>query len=447
MASKEKPHVVIIGAGFGGLTAAQALARADVRVTLIDRRNHYLFQPLLYQVAIAGLSPADIAMPVRSILADQENVRALLEDATRIDAKNKVVVTETETIGFDSLIVATGAKTDYFGHATWETFAPGLKTIEDALEIRRRVLLAFELAEREADGDKRKFLLTFIVIGGGPTGVEMAGAIRELALLTLARDFRVIDPAHTKVILLEGGDRIVPTFSEKLSESAVKQLAELGVEVRTNTRVTEIDARGVTIGNDERLDAATVVWAAGVRGTRLVETLRDSGAQIDRGGRVVVQKDCSIENQPDIFAIGDIAAFTGGDGKLLPGVSPVAMQQARFVAKLIANRAKYKGIPQENIAFEYFDKGTMATIGRSRAIAEMKGITMSGFFAWLAWLFVHLWFLIGFRNRVAVMLTWIWSYLTYGRGARLITGRVEDGIPASNLSPSMKAQVERHSSS
>jgi NADH dehydrogenase len=446
MAASKQPHIVIIGAGFGGLTAARALAHADVRVTVIDRRNHYLFQPLLYQVAMAGLSPADIAMPVRSILADQENVRVLLEDAARIDAKNKVVVTETETIDFDYLIVATGAKTDYFGHATWEAFAPGLKTIEDALEIRRRVLFAFELAEREADANKRKFLLTFIVIGGGPTGVEMAGAIRELALLTLTRDFRVIDPAHTKVILLEGGDRIVPTFPQELSESAVKQLAELGVEVRTNTRVTEIDARGVVI-DSKRVDAATVVWAAGVRGTRLVETLRDSaGAQIDRVGRVVVKKDCSIENHPDIFAIGDIAAFTGGDGKLLPGVSPVAMQQARFVAKLIANRAKYKGIPQEG-AFEYFDKGAMATIGRSRAIAEMKGIRMSGLLAWLAWLFVHLWFLIGFRNRVAVMLTWIWSYLTYGRGARLITGRVEDGIPASNLSPSMKAQVERHSSS
>lgn len=418
----DKPHVVIIGAGFGGLTAAQSLAHADVRVTVIDRRNHSLFQPLLYQVAMAGLSPADIASPVRSILADQKNVRVLLEDATRIDAKNKIVETENEKIEFDSLIIATGAKTDYFGHPEWEKFAPGLKSIEDALEIRRRVLLSFELAEREPDAEKRKFLLTFVVIGGGPTGVEMAGAIRELALLTLARDFRVVDPAHAKVILLEGGDRIVPTFPEKLSKSAVDQLGELGVEVRTKTRVTEIDARGVGIGSD-RIEAATVVWAAGVRGTRLVETLVESAAQIDRGGRVVVKKDCSLENHPDVFAIGDIAAFEDEKGNLLPGVSPVAMQQARFVAKLIVDRAKYKGIPDTPV-FRYFDKGAMATIGRSRAIAESKGIMMSGFIAWMAWLFVHLWFLIGFRNRVAVMLTWIWSYLTYGRGARLITDRV-----------------------
>ena len=421
---RDRPHVVIVGAGFGGLTAAKALAHADVRVTVIDRRNHYLFQPLLYQVAIAGLSPADIAMPVRSILADQENARVLLEDATRIDVDKKILVTENETIDFDFLIVATGAKTDYFGHADWEQFAPGLKSIEDALEIRRRVLLSFELAEREPDPEKRKRLLTFVVIGGGPTGVEMAGAIRELALLTLVRDFRRVDPAHAKVILLEGGDRIVPTFPEKLSVSAAKQLAELGVEVRTSTRVTEIDASGVAMG-EERIDAATVVWAAGVRGTRLAESLRDSGgAAIDRGGRVIVKKDCSIENHPDVFVIGDVAAFTGPDGKLLPGVSPVAMQQARFVAKLIANRAKNKAKYGSDSEFEYFDKGAMATIGRSRAIAESKGILMSGFIAWMAWLFVHLWFLIGFRNRVAVMLTWIWSYLTYGRGARLITGRV-----------------------
>jgi NADH dehydrogenase len=327
------------------------------------------------------------------------------------------------------LIVATGAKTDYFGHGDWEKFAPGLKTIEDALEIRRRVLFAFELAERETDEEKRKRLLTFVVIGGGPTGVEMAGAIRELALLTLVRDFRVVDPAQTRVILLEGGDRIVPSFPEKLSVSAVAQLNELGVEVRAKTRVTEIDARGVAIG-DERIDAATVVWAAGVRGTRLVESL---GAELDRGGRAVVKKDCSIEGHSNIFVIGDIAAFTGDDGKLLPGVSPVAMQQARFVATLIRNRAKKQADSRSERAFKYFDKGTMATIGRSRAIAESKGIQMSGFIAWLMWLFVHLWFLIGFRNRVAVMLTWIWSYLTYGRGARLITGRVDDLEPGETI--------------
>ena len=413
-----KPHVVIVGAGFGGLTAAQALAKDDVRVTVVDRRNHYLFQPLLYQVAMAGLSPADIAMPARSILAHQKNARVLLEEVRKIDLDGKKIETESESIAFDYLIVATGAKTDYFGHTKWESVAPGLKSIEDALEIRRRVLMSFELAEREADDDKRRTLLTFVVIGGGPTGVELAGAIRELALLTLTKDFRVVDPTATRVILLEGGPRVLPAMPESLSASAVKQLEELGVEVRTDTRVTDIDERGVAIG-DERIDASTVVWAAGVRATRILETM---GAEIDRGGRVIVKEDCSVPGHDDVFVIGDAAAFTGKDGKLLPGVSPVAMQQARFVARVIRNAGKNK--PRG--AFSYFDKGTMATIGRSRAVAEAKGLEMSGLIAWLAWLFVHLWFLIGFRNRVAVMLTWIWSYITYGRGARLITGRVGD---------------------
>ncbi|MEO8874990.1 MAG: NAD(P)/FAD-dependent oxidoreductase [Polyangiaceae bacterium] len=441
------PHVVIVGAGFGGLTAAQALANADVRVTVVDRRNHHLFQPLLYQVAMAGLSPADIAMPVRGILANQENVRVLLEEVRKIDLEGNRIETESETIDFDFLIVATGAKTDYFGHAAWENMAPGLKSIEDALEIRRRVLMSFELAEREPDEAVRKRLLTFVVIGGGPTGVELAGAIRELALLTLARDFRVVDPSQARVILLEGGDRVLAAMDPSLSQSAVKQLHELGVEVRTSTRVTDIHAEGVNIG-DERIEAATVVWAAGVRATRIAESL---GVKLDRGGRVIVQKDCSIENHPNVFAIGDVAAFTGKDGKLLPGVSPVAMQQARFVAKSIKNRAKNK--PRGE--FEYFDKGTMSTIGRSRAVAESKGIKMSGFIAWLAWLFVHLWFLMGFRNRVSVMLTWLWSYITYGRGARLITGRVGDDVrvelgPAAAIpergavSSSIEKQEARH---
>lgn len=420
---KDETHVVIVGAGFGGLTAAQALADAPVRVTVVDRRNHHLFQPLLYQVAMAGLSPADIAMPVRAILAEQANARVLLEEVQKLDMEKHVVVTENETIPFDFLIVATGAKTDYFGHADWERHAPGLKSIEDALEIRRRVLMSFELAEREPDEAKRKRLLTFVVIGGGPTGVELAGAIREIALLTLVRDFRVVDPSQARVLLLEGGPRVLPAMPESLSESAVKQLGELGVEVRTNTRVTDIDANGVRIG-DERIDAATVVWGAGVRATRIAETL---GVPLDRGGRVIVEKDCSIADHPDVFVIGDAAAFTGDDGKLLPGVSPVAMQQARFVAKAILRTMK----GQTRGTFSYFDKGTMATIGRSRAVAEAKGLKMSGFLAWLAWLFVHLWFLMGFRNRVAVMLTWIWSYVTYGRGARLITGRIGDDARAS----------------
>lgn len=416
-----KPHVVILGAGFGGLTAAKALAHDDVRVTVIDRRNHHLFQPLLYQVAMAGLSPADIAAPVRGILAEQDNVRVLLEEACAVDPAAMTVATESELIAFDYLILATGAKTDYFGHEKeWESFAPGLKSLEDALEIRRRVLLSFELAEREPDEAKRKTLMTFVVIGGGPTGVELAGAIRELAQLTLARDFRVVRPAEARVVLVEGGPRVLAAMPESLSKSAVDQLGELGVEVRTSTRVTGIDGDGVSIG-DERIEATTVVWAAGVRATRLAESV---GVPLDKGGRIVVGKDCAIDGHTSVFAIGDAASFTGPDGKPLPGLSPVAMQQARFVAKAIRNDLKKK--PRGE--FRYFDKGTMSTIGRSRAVAEAKGLEMSGMLAWLAWLFVHLWFLVGFRNRVAVMLTWIWSYVTYGRGARLITGRVGDDV-------------------
>lgn len=433
-------QVVVIGSGFGALFGTKALKRADVDVTVIARTGHHLFQPLLYQVAMAGLSPADIASPIRSVLAHQKNVCVLLDEVVDVDLDAKTLETKNEgTLSFDYLVLATGAKTDYFGHATWESVAPGLKSIEDALEIRRRVLMSFELAERELDEEKRRTLLTFVVIGGGPTGVELAGAIRELALLTLTKDFRVVDPKATRVILLEGGPRVLPAMPESLSASAVKQLEELGVEVRTDTRVTDIDERGVAIG-EERIDARTVVWAAGVRATRILETM---GVEIDRGGRVIVDKDCSVPGHANAFVIGDAAAFAGEDGKLLPGVSPVAMQQARFVARVIRNAGKN----EPRGAFSYFDKGTMATIGRSRAVAEAKGLKMSGLLAWLAWLFVHLWFLIGFRNRVAVMLTWIWSYITYGRGARLITGRVGDDVrdKAADVSASIAPRPERHS--
>ncbi|WP_394822702.1 NAD(P)/FAD-dependent oxidoreductase [Pendulispora albinea] len=445
------PHIVIVGGGFGGLTAAQSLARAPVRVTLVDRRNHHLFQPLLYQVAMAGLSPADIASPIRSILAHQKNVTVLLDQITDVDLAAKALTTESGSrIDYDFLIVATGAKTDYFGHSDWEKFAPGLKTLTDATEIRRRVLLAFELAERESDEARRRWLLTFVVIGAGPTGVELAGAVRELSQYVLARDFRHIDPTEARVILVEGGPRVLPSFPEDLAPPAKRQLEELGVEIRTGTRVTGIDEQGVQF-EGTRLEAANVLWAAGVRAARLAGKL---GVPIDRAGRVIVQSDCSLPGHPEVFAIGDMAAFTDENGNLLPGLSPVAMQQARFVAKLITSIVRSPKAPTGEAAevareaFRYFDKGTMATIGRSRAVAASGRLRMSGFMAWLAWLFVHLWFLIGHRNRVAVFLTWTWSYLTYERGARLITGRIDaihagptpavHSVPSGSLAASAK---------
>ncbi len=425
----DRPHVVIVGAGFGGLTAAQELDGAPVRVTVIDRRNHHLFQPLLYQVAMAGLSPADIASPTRSILAHQENVKVLLEEVTAVDLANKTITTDVETHVYDWLVVATGAKSDYCGHPEWEAHAPGLKSLEDAIEIRRRVLLAFEMAEREPTRSKE--LLTFVVIGGGPTGVELAGAVAELARHVLGNDFRSIVPKAARVVLLEGGARILEAFPQDLSESAKQQLEELGVEVKTGKRVTSIDAHGVTIGED-RIDSGTVLWGAGVKTTGVAQMIGAHGVPLDRGGRVTVEPDVSVPGHPEVFAIGDMSAFLHTkDKKALPGVSPVAMQQARFVTKII--KAGKKTPATDRGTFQYFDKGTMATIGRSRAIAWARGMKMTGFLAWLAWLTVHLWFLVGFRNRVAVMLSWAWSYFTYRRGARLITGRV--GKPEPPLAP------------
>ena len=411
----DPPHVVIVGGGFGGLTAAQSLRTAKVRITLVDRSNHHLFQPLLYQVAMAGLSPAEIASPIRAILARQKNARVLLAEATDFDLERRVVKLRDDEgeLGYDFLVVATGAQTSYFGHDEWAPYALGLKSLAEALEIRERVLLAFERAERESDASKREHLLTFVVIGGGPTGVELAGAIAELAKHVLARDFRSIDLAATRVVLLEAGPRILGAFSEKLSQKAVDQLAELGVEVRTGARVTNIDARGVHLG-DELLASATVLWGAGVRATPLGEKL---GAPLDRAGRLLVEPDLTIPGHPEVFAIGDMATRNGADGKPLPGVSPVAMQQARCAARSI--RAALAGKPRQT--FRYLDKGSMATIGRSRAIAELRGLRLSGFFAWCAWLLVHLLYLIGYRNRLAVMFDWFWSYVTYRRGARLIT--------------------------
>ncbi len=414
----QAPHVVIIGAGFGGLTAAQALKRAPVRVTIIDRTNHHLFQPLLYQVAMAGLSPADIAEPIRSILRNQKNASVMLAEAAGFDfAKREIILRDDQgerRLDYDYLLLATGGRTSYFGHDEWERFAPGLKDLEDAVEIRRRVLLAFEAAEKEPDAQRRRELLTFVVVGGGPTGVELAGSIAELARFVLARDFRTIHPEAAEILLLEGGPEILTSFTPDLSESALRQLTRLGVKVRTGAQVTSIDETGVYLG-DEKINAATVIWGAGVRATTLTESL---GVELDRAGRVIVEKDLSLPGHSNVFAIGDMTLFIQDD-KPLPGVSPVAMQMGRCVARNIQN--DLNGKPREQ--FRYVDKGSMATIGRKAAIAHVGKLKLSGLLAWLFWLALHIWFLIGFRNRLVVMINWAWSYLTYQRGARLITGR------------------------
>jgi NADH:ubiquinone reductase (H+-translocating) len=410
------PHVVIIGAGFGGLTAAKSLKRAPVRITVVDRTNHHLFQPLLYQVAMAGLSPAEIAAPIRSVLRKQQNAFVLLAEAAGVDLARQVVKLRDdqreEELGYDYLVLSTGGRTTYFGHDDWEKFAPGLKDLDDAVDIRRRVLLAFEAAEKE--GGHQSELLTFVVVGGGPTGVELAGALAELARFVLDRDFRTINPRSAEILLLEGGPRILPGFAPDLSRSAERQLTELGVKVRTNAQVTNIDEKGVYLGG-ETIKAATVIWSAGVRATALTRSL---GVELDRAGRVSVGPDLTIPGHPNAFAIGDMTIFHQ-DGKPLPGVSPVAMQMGRLVARNIQN--SIAGRPYQH--FRYFDKGNMATIGRKAAIAEIGKLHMSGFIAWLAWLGVHIFFLIGFRNRFAVLFNWAWSYFTYQRGARLITGR------------------------
>jgi NADH dehydrogenase len=412
--SRDIPHVVIVGAGFGGLTCARALKSAPVRITVIDRANHHLFQPLLYQVAMAGLSPADIAEPIRSVLRKQKRVTVLLDEVTDVDLNEQTVYLRDSKLKYDYLVLATGGRTSYFGHDDWETFAPGLKDLDDAVEIRRRVLLAFEAAEKETDPERHRALMTFVVVGGGPTGVELAGAIAELAHFVLARDFRRIYPEEAEILLLEGGPKILPTFSPDLSKSAHRQLAELGVRVRTGAQVTNIDEHGVTLGA-EKIRAATVIWAAGVRATALTNRL---GAPLDRAGRVLVNQDLTVPGHRNVFAIGDMT-YLEQDGKPLPGVSPVAMQMGRCVARNIQNNMV--GAPYEE--FRYFDKGSMATIGRKAAIAEIGKLHLSGFMAWMAWLVVHIFFLIGFRNRFAVLFNWAWSYFTYQRGARLITGR------------------------
>ena len=410
------PQVVIVGGGFGGLAAAKALRKAPVLVTLVDRTNHHLFQPLLYQVAMAGLSPADIAAPIRSILNTQRNVTVLLGEATGIDFERRILRLRDGELPFDDLLLATGGRTSYFGHDEWSKFAPGLKSLDDAIEIRCRVLLAFEAAEREGDTTRQRELLRFVVVGGGPTGVELAGAIAELARHVLARDFRSINPQSAEILLLEGGPRILPTFAPELSASATRQLAKLGVTTRVNAQVTRIDERGVWLG-DELVASTTVIWGAGVRATPFTERL---GVPLDRAGRILVEPDLSLPGHAHVFAIGDMAYFSHQDGQPLPGISPVAMQMGRHVARNIEH--DLRGQPRE--PFRYVDKGTMATIGRKAAIVQFGRWKFSGFAAWVTWLVVHIYFLIGFRNRLAVLFNWAWSYFTYQRGARLITGGV-----------------------
>lgn len=409
-------QILIIGGGFAGLNAAKTLCKAKgVQITLVDRQNYHLFQPLLYQVAMAGLSPADIAAPIRSILSRAKNVRVLQGEAKSIHLDRAVVDFDFGELGYDYLVVACGATHSYFGHDEWEEFAPGLKTVAQATEIRRRVLEAFEQAEREEDPDAQKKHLTFVIIGGGPTGVELAGAIGEMSRYTLAKDFRRINPRSTRVILVEAGPRILAMFSEAAAARAARDLERLGVQIWTSTMVTNVDAGGVEM-KDEKIDAATVLWAAGNEAS---EVGRASGMPVDNRGRVVVKPDLSLAGHPNVFVAGDQASFTHQTGKPLPGTAPVAIQEGRFIGRTIVR--ELNGKPREK--FEFNDKGQMATIGRSRAIVEVGRFRFAGLFAWFVWLIVHIYYLTGFKNRFFVVLQWGWSYLTFRRGARLIVSK------------------------
>lgn len=421
-------RVVIVGAGFGGLNAATTLAHAPVQVTVIDRKNHHTFQPLLYQVATAGLSPGEIATPIRSILRHHKNIEVLMAEVTGFDLERRVVLTAGQDesgdleIPYDSLIVASGASHAYFGHDDWQAYAPGLKTIEDAIEIRRRVLLAFELAERQAAEGGPAEPLNFAVVGGGPTGVELAGTLAEICRHALAQDFRSIDPRRTRIHLIEGGPHVLPAYPEDLSRSALEQLQRLGVDVLTSTMVTNVEPGVITMGKT-RMNAAVILWAAGVAASALGKKL---GVAVDRAGRVAVEPDLSIANHPEVFVIGDLAALKDKSGKLLPGVAQVAIQEGHYVAKLIRQEVEHKHTAPhatfDRKPFHFWDKGSLATIGRAAAVAEFGKIHISGFLAWLSWLFIHIFFLIGFQNRILVLVQWAWSYFTYERGARLITG-------------------------
>ena len=412
--TSERPHVVILGGGFGGLNAARALRKAPVRITLVDRRNYHLFQPLLYQVATAGLSPSDIAAPLRRVLRGQRNVDVRLDEATSVDVGRKRIHLSQSEMAYDFCIVATGASHSYFGHDEWAEHAPGLKTVEDALEIRRRVLLAFEMADRETDAVRRRAWLTFVIVGGGPTGVEMAGALAEIARFTMAKDFRNINPTEARVILVEGGQQVLGAYPSALADKARQQLERLGVHVWTGTRVTGIDGWGVFLGQ-ERIEARTVMWAAGVAASPLATSL---GVPLDRSGRVIVCDDLSLPGRPEVFIIGDLAAVRSRDGAMVPGVASAAVQEGRHAARSITGALDGR----ERTRFFYRNKGALATIGRAAAVADFGFARLSGLGAWLSWLFIHVLFLVGFRNRLSVVSSWAWSYFTLDRGARLITG-------------------------
>jgi NADH:ubiquinone reductase (H+-translocating) len=413
MAEEKIPRVVIVGGGFGGLEAAKKLVCENVRLTIIDRTNYHLFQPLLYQVATAALSPADIAAPIRAVLHKCKNAEVMLAEVQSVDVNMRVVHGGDLNVQYDYLILATGARHSYFGHPEWERLAPGLKSLEDAVEIRRRILLAFEYAEKISDPAARAAAMTFVIIGGGPTGVEMAGAIAEIARHTLARDFRHIDPSSARVVLIEGDPQVLAAFPEDLRKSAMKQLQDLGVEIRTGVHATDLTEAGLRVG-DEFIPCRVKIWAAGNNASFVGKSL---GVPVDRVGRVIVQDDLTIPGHPEVQVIGDLANFTGKDGKPLPGVSPVAMQQGRHAARNILNMIEGRK-PQR---FWYFDKGSMATIGRNKAVADLHLLHLSGLPAWVAWAFVHILFLVGFRNRVVVLVQWAWAYFTFNKGARLIT--------------------------
>ena len=415
--AENRLRVVVVGAGFAGLEAARKLAKLHVKVTVIDRKNHHTFQPLLYQVATAGISPGEIAAPIRWILRGRKNVEVLLGEVIGFDLENRLVKLADLQISYDYLIVAAGARHSYFGHDEWAPLAPGLKTIEDALEMRRRILLAFELAERATIAGEPAPPLNFVIVGAGPTGVELAGTLAEISREVLRNEFASIDPRRTRIILLEGGPRILPAYAPDLSASAVRQLEKLGVEVRASDLVTKIEPGAVYVG-DERIPASVVLWAAGVQASSLGKKL---GAPVDRAGRVPVEPDLTLPGHPEVFVIGDLATLRDQKGNPLPGVAPVALQEGRAVAQTIAR--DLKGRPRQD--FHYLDKGSLATIGRAAAVAQIRKLHISGYFAWLAWLFVHIFFLIGFRNRIIVLIQWAWSYVTYERGARLITGKPE----------------------
>ena len=438
--NKTNPHIVILGGGFGGLNLAKSLRNAKAQITLIDRQNHHLFQPLLYQVATAGLSSIEIAKPLRSILSEQENIRVELGDVQSIDLKNRVVSMHRHTVSYDYLIIAMGGVTSYFGHPEWAEWAPGLKSITDAIHIRREILYSFEKAELTSDPEKIKQLMTIVIVGGGPTGVELAGACKELGRFVMRHDFRRIDPTKIRVILIEAADRILMHLPRDLSASAQRQLEAIGVEIRLNTMVKDIKEHTVIVSAKEKPDAmetfkaASIVWAAGVGANPITRTL---GVDIDRAGRIKVNPDLSIPGQPEAFAIGDIAFILNKNGTPVPGVSPAAIQMGQFVAKVIeADLADHNLRPDQRDHFKYWDKGTMATIGHSRAVAMIAGVKFSGFLAWLAWLVVHILFLVGFTNKLTVVIRWMWAYFTRRQGARVFTSDEGRGITPMTTMPS-----------